>query len=114
MAVPVGQGQVWLAELAEGYERPCVVVSRNALNKGRLCLVVPCSSSAVETKTQFPNNVFLKEGAGGLPLDSACLTHLIQPIETRLLRHLYGALAEEDLTRVLHALAWSVDLFERV
>jgi hypothetical protein len=42
------------------------------------------------------------------------MTHLVQPIEVGALRVLYGTLPEDDLTRVLHALAWTTDLFERL
>ena len=110
----LAQGSVWLAEFAEGYERPCVVVTRGILNRGRLVLVVPCSASDVPEKARFPNNVMLLSGAGGLPADSVAMTHLVQPIEAAALRHQYGTLSDEDLTRVLAGLAWVVDLFDHV
>jgi|GEM_PF-3533829 len=108
----IPQGSLWLAELAEGYERPCVVVSRASLNKGAIVLVVPCTSSDVTAKTAFPNNVLLDRGTGGPPRDSAAMAHPAQPVEVEALRALYGQLPEEDLTRVPHALARSVDHFE--
>jgi mRNA-degrading endonuclease toxin of MazEF toxin-antitoxin module len=77
-------------------------------------MVVPCTSSDLAEKTRFPNNVPLSAGSGGLPRDSAAMVHLVQPLETSNRQRLYGTLADEDLTRVLHGLAWAVDLFEHV
>lgn len=41
------QGEIWWALFYEGWERPSIVVSRNEFNRGRLILVVPCTSSRV-------------------------------------------------------------------
>jgi mRNA-degrading endonuclease toxin of MazEF toxin-antitoxin module len=110
----IAQGAVWLAHLDEGYDRPCIVVSRGGLNRGRLILVVPCFSSSVAERAVHPNYVFLIAGLGGLPSDSVVATHLIQPIDRSRFLHRYGMLSQEDLGRVLLALAWTVDLFDHV
>jgi mRNA-degrading endonuclease toxin of MazEF toxin-antitoxin module len=49
------QGEIWWASFYEGGERPALVVSRNELNRGRLILVVPCTSSQVEERAAYPN-----------------------------------------------------------
>jgi len=71
------QGEVWLVNFSEGWERPAVVVSRNELSRGRLLLVVPCTSSRVAERSRLPNHVLLKRGAGGLVEDSVALAHLV-------------------------------------
>ena len=53
------QGDVWLVNFHEGWERPAVVVSRDGLSQGRLVLVVPCTSSRVAERARFPNHVLL-------------------------------------------------------
>jgi mRNA-degrading endonuclease toxin of MazEF toxin-antitoxin module len=108
------QGSIWQVDLGEGDARPCIVVSREALNRGQLVLVVPCTTSNVQEKVRFPNHVRLVAGAAGLPRESAAMTHLVQPVETTSLGQRFGQLSDEDLTRVLHGLAWTVDLFEHI
>ena len=105
------QGEIWDVNFAEGFLRPGIVVTRNELKKGRLVLVVPCTSSAVEDRARHPNNVELPAGAGGLSKRSVAQTHLIQPVDLDWFILRWGKLDEEDLGRVLQALAWSVDLF---
>jgi len=107
------QGDIWWTVFQEGWERPAVVVSRNELNRGRLVLVVPCTSSRVEERAAYPNNVLLPTGVGGLKRDTVAQAHLVQPIETSLLRERLGRLNDEQLAEVLLALAWVIDLFER-
>ncbi len=73
----IRQGEVWLASFQEGWERPAVIITRNELNKGRLILVAPCTSSRVDERRRLPNHVFLGKGEAGLPEDSVVQCHLI-------------------------------------
>src|SRR5439155_8962158 len=75
----IRQGEIWLTSFHEGWERPAVVVSRNELNKGRLILVAPCTSSRIEERRKLPNHVHLAKGEGGLPEESVVQSHLVQP-----------------------------------
>ncbi|NQT87954.1 type II toxin-antitoxin system PemK/MazF family toxin [bacterium] len=106
------QGDVWLVDFHEGWERPAVVVSRDELNRGRSLLVVPCTSSRVSERVRFANHVHLPQGTGGLAKDSVAQAHLVQPIRTSALLAHMGALDRERLAEVLFALAWVVDLFD--
>lgn len=106
------QGEVWWTLFQEGWERPSIVVSRNQLNRGRLVLVVPCTSSRVKERAAYPNHVFLPAGTGGLAKDTVAQTHLIQPIERSLLQEKLGMLDIELLAEVLLAIAWVIDLFD--
>lgn len=106
------QGGIWWAAFQEGWERPALVVSRNELNRGRLVLVVPCTSSQVEERAVYSNHVLLPAGSGGLTKDTIAQTHLIQPIEVGCLERKLGTLSDEQLAEVLLAIAWSIDLFD--
>lgn len=106
------QGEFWWANFQEGWERPALVVSRNELNRGRLVLVVPCTSSSVQERAVYSNHVLLPHGSGGLTNDTIAQTHLIQPIETNCLERKIGVLNHEQLAEVLLAIAWTIDLFD--
>lgn len=107
----IAQGSVWRADFEAGGIRPAIVASRNELNNGQFILVIPCFTSETRKKAAFPNNLLLNAGDGGLPQESVAMTHLIGPIEADRLLLEYGKLDDESLTNVLHALAWTVDLF---
>ena len=106
------QGENWKASFQEGWERPAIIVSRNELNRGRLILVVPCTSSRVDERAIHSNHVFIPSGVGGLTKDTVAQTHLIQPIETSYLERRLGKLTSEQLAEVLLAIAWTIDLFD--
>ncbi|MBI4565386.1 MAG: type II toxin-antitoxin system PemK/MazF family toxin [Planctomycetes bacterium] len=108
------QGEVWFTAFQEGWERPAIVVSRDELNKGRLVLAVPCTSSRIQERRKWANHVFLSQGEGGLPADSVAQCHLVQPVETAYLLKRYGALTPQKLSELLLALAWTTALFERL
>ncbi len=74
------QGEIWQAVFHIGWERPAIVVSRNELNRGRLVLVVPCTSSRVKERARYANHVFIPSGIGGLTNDTIAQAHLLQPI----------------------------------
>jgi mRNA-degrading endonuclease toxin of MazEF toxin-antitoxin module len=111
MREPPCQGEVWLACLTDGPERPAIVVSRNELNRGRLVLVVPCTTARVRERAALPNHVLLRQGEAGLPAESVAQAHLIQHLDAALLVRRLGRLCAERLAEVLLAIAWSVDLF---
>ena len=106
------QGEIWWAVFFEGWERPSIVVSRNELNRGRLVLVVPCTSSRVQERIAYPNHVLIPSGTGDLTKDTIAQTHLIQPIEVSYLEKKMGRLDIEQLAEILLAIAWSIDLFD--
>ena len=105
------QGEVWDIAFADGYERPGIVVSRGELNRGRLLLVIPCTSSRVAERCRFDNNVLLEAGVGGLTVDTVAQAHLIQPVDAEYLLRKRGDLDEETLGEILHAVAWVLDLY---
>lgn len=108
----IHQGDVWRVAFFEGGERPAVVLSRDALNRGRLVLVAPCTTARTAERRQTPNHVLLPVGTGGVAADCVVQTHLIQPVEAGFLMERLGALPTAALEEVLTALAWTTGLFE--
>ena len=106
------QGEIWWTLFYEGWERPSIVASRNDLNRGRLVLVVPCTSSRVQERATYPNHVLIPSGTGELTRDTIAQTHLIQPIEVSYLERKMGKLNIEQLAEILLAIAWTIDLFD--
>lgn len=106
------QGDVWKIDFGEEPGvRPGVIVSRDELNRGSDVLVVPCTSSGVAEKSEYPNNCFLPNGAGGLERDSVAQTHLTMPVSKLRCLERYGRLPSADLGKVLASLIWTVDFF---
>jgi mRNA-degrading endonuclease toxin of MazEF toxin-antitoxin module len=112
MAVYPKQGEIWWTLFYEGWERPSIVVSRNDLNRGRLVLVVPCTTSRVQERAAYSNHVFLPAGTGELNKDTIAQAHLIQPVEVSYLERKMGKLHVEQLAEILLAIAWAIDLFD--
>ena len=110
----IRQGEIWLTSFQEGWERPAVVISRNELNKGRLILVAPCTTSRVEERRKLSNHVLLTKGEAGLPDESVVQCHLVQPVEGAMLLKKYGDLPGPKLAEVMLALAWTTALFDRI
>ena len=116
----ISQGEVWDADFGEtepGTERPrlrpVIVLSRSELNKGRSVLVVPLTSKKVEIRSRHPNNVFLPSGAGGLTVPSVAQTELASAIDQEYLVTRRGRLSDEQFSKVLQALMWTVDYYPR-
>jgi mRNA interferase MazF len=103
------QGEVWLVNFTEGWERPAIVVSRDELNRGTLILVVPCTSQEAELRAAFPNHVLVPRGSGGLMKDSVAQAQLVQPAHVSWFLRRLGAVDGETLPEVIAAIAWVID-----
>jgi len=107
---PPRQGEVWLVNFIEGWERPAIVVSRNELNRGTLVLVVPCTSQEARERASFPNHVLIPSGLGGLTRDSVAQAQLVQPAHVSWFMQRLGSVDPETLSQVLLSIAWVLDL----
>lgn len=103
-------GEVHLADVFEGGQRPIVIVSREQLNRGTSFLCVPFTSARVAERRRYANYVFVPAGTGGLREDSVAVAHLVQPVRTESLTERWGALPDVTLQRILIAIAWSIGL----
>ncbi len=103
------QGEVWLVNFTEGWERPAIVASRDELNRGTLILVVPCTSQEAELRAAFPNHVLIQSGTGGLTKDTVAQAQLVQPAHVSWFLRRLGAVDGDTLSEVLAAIAWVID-----
>lgn len=110
------RGDVYDARLSptEGSEqagtRPVIVVSRDAINKNSPVIVVVPLTNAANVKRQYPNNVLIRKGDGGLSVDSVALGGQVRAIsKSRLLRP-RGSLSPESLQALNRALRITLDL----
>ena len=71
---------------------------------------MPITSLRVEERRRYANYVFLPSGAGGVREDSVAVTHLVQPVRSRLLREKWGQISESLMQQVLVGIAWSINL----
>lgn len=58
-------GEVYIADFAEAGPHPVIVVSREALNRGRYALVVVCTSARFALRSTLPNCVPFQAGQFG-------------------------------------------------
>ena len=110
------RGDVFDARLnpTEGSEQagicPIVIVSRDAINKNSSVIVVVPLTKAANVKRNYPNNVKIAEGAGGLTIDSVLLGGQVRAIsKSRLLRQ-RGTLSADIMRQVDRALRITLNL----
>ncbi|MCP5100080.1 MAG: type II toxin-antitoxin system PemK/MazF family toxin, partial [Chloroflexi bacterium] len=89
----MNRGDVFDARLnpTEGSEqagvRPVIVVSRDAINQFSSVVVIVPLTKATNVKRNYPNNIQITKGIGGLTVDSVALGGQIRAIsKSRLLR----------------------------
>ena len=111
------RGDIFDARLnpTEGSEqagvRPVVIVSRDAINKNSSVIVVVPLTNATNVKRNYPNNVTIGKGEGGLTIESVLLGGQVRAIsKSRLLRQ-RGTLSTEIMQQVDRALRITLDLY---
>lgn len=110
------RGDVFDARLdpTEGSEqagiRPVVVVSRDAINQYSSVIVVVPVTSGHHVRRDYPNNLRIQGGLGGLTVDSVVLGGQVRAIaRTRLLRQ-RGTLPPDVMAEVDRILKITLDL----
>ena len=110
------RGDVFDARLnpTEGSEqagtRPVVVVSRDAINKNSSVVVVVPLTKASSVKRNYPNNVTVTKGEGGLTFDSVLLGGQVRAVSKSRLLSRRGTLATPTMQQVDRALRITLDL----
>lgn len=90
--------------------RPVVIVSRDAINNNSSVIVVAPLTKAANVQRNYPNNVPIAKGQGGLTVDSILLGGQVRAIaKSRLLRQ-RGTLSAEMMQQVDRALRITLDL----
>lgn len=110
------RGDIFDARLnpTEGSEqagvRPVVIVSRDAINKNSSVVVIVPLTKAANVKRNYPNNVTVAKGEGGLTFESVLLGGQVRAIsKSRILRQ-RGTLSVETMQQVDRALRITLDL----
>jgi mRNA interferase MazF len=110
------RGDVFRADLetVQGSEQggtcPVVVVSRDALNKFSLVVVVCSITGAANEKKVYPSHVRVASGTGGLTIDSIVVCEQIRPISKTRLKHHVGKFDKNVLSSIGAALNITLDL----
>ena len=110
------RGDIYDARLnpTEGSEqagtRPVIIVSRDAINKNSPVIVIVPVTKAANVKRQYPNNVALGKGDGGLSVDSVALGGQVRAISKKRLLRQRGTLSSETMQTVSRALRITLDL----
>ncbi len=110
------RGDIYDARLnpTEGSEqagtRPVIIVSRDAINKNSPVIIIVPVTKAANVKRQYPNNVALRKGDGGLSVDSVALGGQVRAISKKRLLRQRGALSAETMQTVSRALRITLDL----
>ncbi len=110
------RGDVYDARLSpsEGSEqagtRPVIVVSRDAINQYSPVIVVVPLTDRANVKRNYPNNVTIPRGEGGLAMDSVALGGQVRAISKSRLGQLRGALSPLMMEAVNRALRITLDL----
>jgi mRNA interferase MazF len=94
----------------QGGTRPAVIVSRDAINRSSPVIVVVPLTRAVHVKRQYPNNVRLAKGQGGLTADSVALCGQVRALSTDRLLRQRGHLLADVMRQIDDALRITLDL----
>ncbi len=110
------RGDVYDARLSptEGREqtgvRPVVIVSRDAINRYSPVIVVVPLTKAANVKRDYPSNVRLVKGEGGLTMASVALGGQVRAIAKSRLLCYRGRLSADAMQRINEALRITLDL----
>lgn len=110
------RGDIFEARLnpTEGSEqagvRPVVIVSRDAINKNSSVIVVVPLTKATNVERNYPNNVTIAQGEGGLTFELVLLGGQVRAISKSRLLQQRGTLSTETMRQVDRALRITLDL----
>ncbi len=110
------RGDIYYARLSpsEGSEqkgiRPVVIVSRNAINSASPVVVIIPLTKRANVKRDYPNNVTIPKGEGGLNVDSVALGGQVRAISKSRLLQFCGTLSATTMQAVDQALRITLDL----
>jgi len=96
----------------QGGTRPVIVVTRNSINEFSPVIIIVPTTDSSNIKKQYPQNVNLKKGAGGLTMDSTVLCGQMRAISKERLVEFLGHLPDEDLGMVDEAMLIALALDE--
>ncbi len=92
----IRQGEIYDADIFEGGRRPVLVVSKDALNRGRYVVIVPFTAARFEQRRSLRNSVPFREGEFGLTKDCVAQCEAISGIEVERLDTRTGPVGRLD------------------
>jgi mRNA-degrading endonuclease toxin of MazEF toxin-antitoxin module len=104
-------GEVYIADFPEVGPHPVIVVSREDLNRGHYALVVACTSSRFQVRSQLPSCVPFHAGQFGFTANCVAQCENILSIEKRQLEMSggpIGMLDEMALREVVKAIGYVI------
>ncbi len=104
-------GEIYWAWMQEQSKRPVIVISRESLNHGKYCLVIPLTSAKLEARRELPNCVGFQQGDSGLPKDcvaQAEITTLVDISDLDIETGPIGKLDEAKYRDLVHAIGFVI------
>jgi mRNA-degrading endonuclease toxin of MazEF toxin-antitoxin module len=104
-------GEIYMADFGPAGPHPVIVTSRQALNRGRYALVVPCTSSRFAIRSKLANCVPFRTGEFGFTADcvAQCENMLsIEQAQLDLAPGPRGILDEATLGKVVKAIGYVI------
>ena len=104
-------GEVYIADFPEAGPHPVIVVSREDLNRGHYALVVVCTSSRFEVRSQLPSCVPFQAGRFGFTVNCVAQCENILSIDKTQLMDAgpIGLLDDMALREVIKAVGYVIE-----
>lgn len=105
-------GEIYIADFPEAGPHPVIVISREALNRGRYALVVVCTSSRFAVRSQLPGCVPFQAGRFGFAVNCVAQCENILSIDKMQLDMSagpIGVLDERALREVVKAIGYVIE-----
>ena len=105
-------GEIYMADFEQAGPHPVIVVSREALNRGRYALVVVCTSARFAVRRTLPNCVPFRAGQFGLTADCVAQCDNILSVEKSQLDMApgpIGVLDETAMREVIKAIGYVME-----
>lgn len=108
----IQRGEIYMADFGPAGPHPVIVTSREALNRGRYALVVPCTSSRFAVRSKLANCVLFRAGEFGFTVDcvAQCENMLsIDQAQLDLAAGPRGVLDTAALRKVVNAIGYVIE-----
>jgi mRNA-degrading endonuclease toxin of MazEF toxin-antitoxin module len=105
-------GEIYVADFAEAGPHPVVVVSREALNRGRYVLAVVCTSARFALRSTLPSCVPFRAGEFGFTADCVAQCENVLSLETAQLDLTTGPIGTLDavaLRSIIKAIGYVIE-----
>jgi mRNA interferase MazF len=111
----VEQGEIYWIDLDEptgsepGYRRPYVVIQNNSVNRRRINSVIVCALTSNLGWANFPGNVALDRGEGGLPRPCVVNVTQLYTVDKTELEERIGKLGSVRIRQIFNGIALVIE-----